>query len=232
MDLKRLISTFAYRIEPKPDGGYIAHATDPSVPPLEAPTRMELQQKIQQAILASLSTQFPGLKLPPEGKHIEMAFHIEHKPDGGFAIHSSDPNTPVIEAGSQQEIESHFLDKFLGFAGKHLMPELAQALAAQGNTGDIKVVVNRTAAITVNSHTLNLGSLKSSQLPTSTQLNQAGTTTLNGAPETQNADLGTIGGTVENAPITPEPSNFGKVLRFFIALLIIVAMLYFFLRYR
>jgi hypothetical protein len=229
MDLKRLISTFAYRIEPKPDGGFIAHATDPAVPPLEAATRLELQQKIQQTILTSLSTQFPGLKLPPEGKHIEMAFHIEHKPEGGFAIHSSDPNTPIIEAGSQQETESRFLEKFLGFAGKHLMPELAQALAAQGNTGDIKVVINRTAGFTVNSHTLNLGSLKSSQLPTS---NQAGTTTLNGAPETQTADLGTIGGTLENAPITPEPSNFGKVFRLVIALLIVGALLYFFLRYR
>jgi hypothetical protein len=232
MDLKRLISTFAYRIEPKPEGGFIAHATDPAVPPLEAATRLELQQKIQQTILTSLSTQFPGLKLPPEGKHIEMAFHIEHKPEGGFAIHSSDPNTPVIEAGSQQEIESRFLEKFLGFAGKHLMPELAQALAAQGNTGDVKIVVNHRIGFTVNSPTLNLGSLKSLQLPTSTQLNQAGTTTLNGAPETQTADLGTIGGTLENAPITPEPSNIGKVFRLVIALLIVGAMLYFILRYR
>ena len=39
MELKRLITHFTYRIEPKPEGGFIAHATDPTVPPLEAPTR-------------------------------------------------------------------------------------------------------------------------------------------------------------------------------------------------
>jgi hypothetical protein len=43
MELKRLISHFTYRIEPKPGGGFIAHPADPSVAPLEAPTREELQ---------------------------------------------------------------------------------------------------------------------------------------------------------------------------------------------
>ena len=34
MELKRLISHFTYRIEPKPGGGFIAHASDPAVAPL------------------------------------------------------------------------------------------------------------------------------------------------------------------------------------------------------
>src|SRR5205807_9887900 len=41
MEIKRLITHFTYRIEPKPEGGFIAHAADPSVPPLEASTREE-----------------------------------------------------------------------------------------------------------------------------------------------------------------------------------------------
>jgi len=48
MELKRLISHFTYRIEPKPGGGSIAHPADPSVAVLEAPTREELQKKIQE----------------------------------------------------------------------------------------------------------------------------------------------------------------------------------------
>jgi hypothetical protein len=32
MELKRLISHFTYRIEPKPEGGFIAHASEPGVP--------------------------------------------------------------------------------------------------------------------------------------------------------------------------------------------------------
>jgi hypothetical protein len=47
MELKSLITHFTYRIEPKPAGGFITHTTNPTVPPLEAPTREELQRKIQ-----------------------------------------------------------------------------------------------------------------------------------------------------------------------------------------
>ena len=50
MELKRLISHFTYRIEPKPGGGFMAHPSDPSVAPIEAPTREELQKKIQENI--------------------------------------------------------------------------------------------------------------------------------------------------------------------------------------
>ena len=64
MDLKRIISTFTYRIEPNPQGGFIAHANDPNLPPIEAPTREELQQKIQANISAALAREFPGLNLP------------------------------------------------------------------------------------------------------------------------------------------------------------------------
>jgi hypothetical protein len=224
MDLKRLITHFAYRIEPKPEGGFIAHATDPSVPPIEAPTRLELQQKIQQNIVSALSAEFPALKLALENKQTELNFHVERKPDGGFAIHSADPNVGVIEGASQAEVESHFLEKFLGFAGKHLMPEFSQALASQVNSGNIKVVVNRKTAITFNSgsHKMNLGT---SQNPT-----------LNGFAQPKDsitpADLGVLNGTLDNAPITPESSNVGKVFRLILALLIVGAMVYFFLRYR
>ena len=94
MELKRIITKFTYRIEPKPEGGFIAHASDPSLPPLEAPTRLELQQKIQANISAALAAEFPGLKLPAENQELKFNFHIEAKPGGGFIIHSHDPGAP------------------------------------------------------------------------------------------------------------------------------------------
>src|ERR1700757_3512804 len=103
MELKRLVNQFTSRIDPKPEGGFIAHASDPSVPPLEAPTREELQQKIQQNIFSALSAEFPGLKLPSTGSERQFAFHVESKPEGGFSIHSADPNAPVIHAATQDE---------------------------------------------------------------------------------------------------------------------------------
>src|SRR6266581_8806058 len=150
MELKRLITHFTYRIEPKPEGGFIAHATDPTVPPLEAPTREELQQKIQSNIATALAAEFPGLKLPLEHRELKYAFHIELKPGGGFAIHSADPDAKPIQGATHEEIEGHFAEKLIGFVGKHFMPELSQALAAQGNSGDIKVFVNRKTGASVN----------------------------------------------------------------------------------
>ncbi len=105
MELKRLIQHFTYRIEPKPEGGFIARATDPSVPPLEAPTREELQQKIQANIAAALATEFPGLKLPLNNKEVHLAFHIEHKPGGGFVLQSTDGSAPPIFGATHAEIE-------------------------------------------------------------------------------------------------------------------------------
>jgi hypothetical protein len=66
MELKQLIKSFCYRIEPNPAGGFIARPTDPSLPPIEAATREELQQKIQARASETLAAEFPGLKLPPE----------------------------------------------------------------------------------------------------------------------------------------------------------------------
>ncbi|HEV2385681.1 MAG TPA: hypothetical protein VGS20_00355 [Candidatus Acidoferrales bacterium] len=68
MDPRRRVSRFTYRIETKPEGGYIARPVDSNAATLEAPTREELDKKIQDTILAGLSTQFPGLKLPTENR--------------------------------------------------------------------------------------------------------------------------------------------------------------------
>jgi hypothetical protein len=230
MELKSLISHFTYRIESKPGGGFIAHPADPSVAPLEAPTREELQKKIQENILAALSAQFPGLKLPLENQDLQFAFHIERKPEGGFAIHSSDPSAGPIEVLTHHDMESRFAEKIIGFVGKHLTPELSQALAAHGNSGDIKVFVNGKTGVTVSpgSHTSNLG-LARNLIPTSL----SNTTTIIEAANAKPTDgiSGSLGGTISNTPIAPEGSNSGKVFRFLLLVLIAAALVYFFLHY-
>ena len=217
MELKSLITHFTYRIEPKPEGGFIAHTTDPTVPPLEAPTREELQRKIQANIAAGLASEFPGLKLPLENQQLKFAFHIERKPGGGFAIHSADPNAPPIEGATHEEIESHFAEKLIAFVGKHFMPELSRALAAQGS-GDIKVFVNRKTAFTVNA-----GSTTTQTDDVTREDAKLGDTKI------ANASLGSVGDAIDNSPITPETSSSWTIFRFLLALLIIAAMMYFFL---
>jgi hypothetical protein len=229
MELKRLISHFTYRIELKPGGGFIAHPADPSVAPLEAPTREELQKKIQENTLAGLSAQFPGLKLPLENQDLQFAFHIERKPEGGFVIHSSDPNAEPIEVLTHNDMESRFAEKIIGFVGKHLTPELSQALAAQGNSGDIKVFVNRKTGVTLNegSHTFSLGLGRNLNAPTSI----SNTTTIIEAANAKPTDdiSGRLGGTISNTPILPEASSSGKAFRFLLLVLVAGALVYFFL---
>lgn len=235
MDLKRLITHFTYRIEPRPEGGFIAHPTDPTVPPLEAPTLQELQRKIQANIAAGLAAEFPGLKLPLENQELKFAFHIERKPGGGLAIHSADPDAQPIEGATHEEIESPFAEKLIAFVGKHFMPELSQALAAQGNSGDIKVFVNRKTGFTVNagSHTLSLGGARGLPPAGSIQLDAAKIEDAKlGDAKTTNVSFGSVGDTVGNSPITPETSSSWTIFRFLLALLIIAALMYFFLYHR
>ncbi len=232
MELKRLISQFTYRIEPKPGGGFIAHPADPGVAPLEAPTREELQKKIQGNTLAGLSAQFPGLKLPLENQNLQFAFHIERKPEGGFVIHSSDPNAQPIEVLNHHDMESRFAEKIMGFLGKHLTPELSQALAAHGNSGEIKVFVNRKTGVTVNagSHTLSLGLARNLTAPASI----SNTTTISEATNAKptNGISDGLGGAISNTPIVPEGISSGKVFRFLLLVLVAWALVYFFLHYR
>ena len=63
MEIKRTISRVIYRIEPKPEGGFIARCGDPNVPPLEADTRFELEQQIKDKITSEVESQIPGLKI-------------------------------------------------------------------------------------------------------------------------------------------------------------------------
>jgi len=226
MDLKRLFAQVVYKIETKPEGGFIARATDPSVLPLEAPTREELQEKIQQKMLDVISDEFPGLKVPSGAKHTEMSFHIEHNPGGGYSIHSSDPNRPVIETANHKELESQFLEKVLGFAGNNLSPEMVKKLLAQVGSANVKVVVNRSVSFQTNSDVkgITFGTPKGASF----QSAATHTPQLTGASASSDQLIGTIG----NNPITPEPSNAGKVFGLLITLLILASMLYLYLHSR
>lgn len=231
MDLKRLVTQFAYHIEPKPEGGFVARASDPSIPPLEAPTREELQKKIQERIFAGLAQEFPGLKLSADGTQRQFAFHVERKPGGGFEIHSSDPNVEVIHAATEHDLQSHLLEKVLNLAGQRLMPELAKAIAPNGLSGDIKVVVNRKTAVTFNagSRGMTFALTKDSAQPGATQSSVQAAPLASAAPT---PDFTNLNPGDDASPIIPEPSNFGRVVRIALAAALVVAIVYFFVLHR
>lgn len=61
MEIKKTITHFAYKIEEKPGGGFIALPLDPANPPIEGATREELMQKIREKSTAELERELPEL---------------------------------------------------------------------------------------------------------------------------------------------------------------------------
>ena len=215
MELKRLITQFAYKIEPKAGGGFIAHASDPSVPPLEGATREELQHKIQAKIAAGLMVEFPGLKLALEKPEIKFDFHIEHMPGGGFAIHASDSSAKL---GSPKEgLESLIARKLMGAVGKHLSPEKLQDIAETNSPPAFKVFAAHSEA----SITPSRQELPSSTTPDAGYITTTGT---NATGNHQNSDA------IYASPIAPESSRWTSFL-FVLGLLLITALIYFVLHH-
>jgi len=110
------------------------------------------------------------------------------------------------------------------------MPELLQALAAQGNSGDIKVFVNRKtgASVHAGSQELSFGTTQGPPTDGSIQLDDTKIEDLKLVDaKTTSADFSSAA--LANSPITPETSSSWSIFRFLLALLIIAALMYFFL---
>jgi hypothetical protein len=222
MELKHIVQRYAYRIEEKPEGGFIARVTDPSVPPLEAPTREELQQKIQSKVVAELGAMVPALKRLEPGKQVSFSMHVDRKPGGGFSVHTDDPGTPEFNSASHEKMD-HYAEELLGFLDKHF-PQLSEQFASQVVGRELPIVVTETTTTTTKA-----ASLSRLFVPTT--------------PATANAAQGSIVGDatggasgmdpalLTNAPITPEASKSSAVLRFVVMLLIVAAVMYFYLHH-
>lgn len=228
MEIKKLLTQFVYRIEPKPEGGFIARPSDPSAPALEASTREELQRKIQANIASAISAEFPGLKLPIQNQQLNVSFHIEHKPDGSFDIHSSDPASASIQGASGDEVESQFAEKLLAMVGKHLAPEFSQGLGAQLGSGKVKVFVTKG--------TRNVSFKLDAWSSSAVQNSGSGQAAIPG--QVQNSESGSIVNNSssrinvsDNSPITPGGESSGVFMRFAIAALIVIAAMYAYLHF-
>jgi hypothetical protein len=217
VELKRIISTFTYRIEAKPEGGFVAHASDPNLPPLEAPTRQELQQKIQANIGAALAAEFPALNLPSGNKELKFDFHIEAKPGGGFTLHSSDPNSAPIEGASHEEMAHPLAEKLAGIVGSYLLPkELSEALAKQAGSGDVQVSVNRKVSFTTTGFP-------------KTAFNNTQDPQPSGTLQSQGADSQGLLNAADSSPLTGETRKSWPIVRFLLTLLVVFVLMYFFL---
>lgn len=223
VDLKRLITHVSYRIEEKPGGGFVAHPYDPDSPPLEAPTRLELNQLIQARNTEMLAKEFPGFK-PSQEEKDQLSFHIERRSDGGFTVHSNDLSGTSNEAGSHEELESHLAEKMLGFVAKRMADKLPPEMAAQLNSGDVRVTIKRMMTPT--------GKIISRDVvvsPSGPNALSTGNPALSSSDVTSSPSVGTITG---DSPITPETSRSWPLLRFLLAALVVFLFVYIFMHRR
>ena len=225
MEIKRTISRVIYRIEPKPEGGFIARCGDPNVPPLEAASRFELEQQIKAKITAEMESQFPGLKIPFDESETKF-ISLETKPDGGFTTQSGDSWLQSSEGGAKKAVEQWLTDKAVTLVEKNLPPELIEQLKHQQVDGKLKIAVTKVVTDTKFRLEYVFSTAKAGELfsrfLTGRQKNS-------GALEPSTPVSSSFSNTSldSNAPITPADSS--SFLRFLAAALIIIGVLFFFL---
>jgi hypothetical protein len=110
-------SVSCYRIERKPEGGYVARSADPAMPPIEAPTQAELSQKIQ---AAAVSSALASLKL--------LTNLAESGPEASIDKVAMQNIVITTKSGGTHTATPEEIKKFAGLLGKNF-PELSQAMA-------------------------------------------------------------------------------------------------------
>jgi hypothetical protein len=225
MEIKRTISRIAYRIEPKPEGGFIARCSDPTVPPLEAASRFELEQQIKTKITAEMESQFPGLKIPLDQSETKF-ISIETKPDGGFTAQPGDTTLPSSEGSAKNAVEQWLTDKAVTLVEKNLPPELVEQLKHQQIDGKLKIAVTKVGMETKARREYVLSSGNASQLlsrllkgPQKTSGTLEPSTPVSSSFSGTNLD--------SNSPITPVGGS--SFLRFLLAAVVLIGVLFFFL---
>lgn len=221
MEIKRTISRVIYRIEPKPEGGFIARCDDPTVPPLEAASRFELEQQIQDKITSEVESQIPGLKISLEKQFISL--DTKSSP---FTSQPGDTSSPSSEGGARKAVEQWLTDKAVTLVEDHLPPELVEQLKRQQLDGKLKIAVTKlgTEGKVRREYVISNGAAGEllSRFLKGRQKNS-------GALEPSTPVSSSFANTSldSNSPITPASSS--SFLRFLAAALVLIGTLFFFL---
>ena len=219
MELQRLIQRFAYRIEAKPEGGFMARASDPTAPTLEAATREELQQKIQEQVATALRESPNSVTFPVQTNRAKFQVHIDRKPGGGFTVRSEEQGTPQMDPATHQKLD-RLAERLLGFVDKNF-PQLSEGLA-KAVASNAKVSTDVESEVGSNS---NLEQVFLSTPPAKDVFSS------NSSGNPRFVDNNTsYPAALDNTPITPERSSLGSVMRFALVLLALAALVYFFVQ--
>ena len=90
---------FAVKIEPKPEGGFVAHSESPPFH-VEGATRDEVMGKVRDEIAKTAGPEIAAMLAGKLGTHTETHFKFSvNKNTGESLSEASTPSTPVIDTG-------------------------------------------------------------------------------------------------------------------------------------
>ena len=117
--------TYRWRIESKPEGGFIARADKPA-DTIEAATHEEIEAKIREKLAAMLGPDFSELDLTQPGPHVET--QVEKK--FSFSLGEPSPGTPpdAPAPAQRQDVSSGSIEP----VGGSLLPSLWKAAVLVG----------------------------------------------------------------------------------------------------
>ena len=127
MDLKKIQTQLKYRVEPSPDGGFIARPDDPSVPVIEGRTREEVQQKIRTQAFHNLAAEFPMLKGVLDD---QLEKTSDGKTSTTFIVRTNSGEKQVITSATPDQVRQ-FAKGMGALLGKNFA-DLAESIVLQG----------------------------------------------------------------------------------------------------
>jgi len=224
MDIANTVSRIAWRIERKPEGGYIARCSDTSVPPLEGATEAEVKEKVREQITAELAAKFPALKIDIS-KPLSKFASFDTKFD--LAVSKpGDPSAQTLEGGVKGAIEHWLTENAVAFVGSQLPPEVIEKLKAQAHEGKVNFTLTTTTrgsgSSQVSTKTISLGEGK--PLTFGPQDQAASGALQPSAPVSASFSNPQLD---SGSPITPVSSS-NSFLRFVLAALVVLGLIFLF----
>ena len=108
MDIKTTTTKFSYRIQPKPEGGFVGIPSDPAMETIEGSTKEEVEQKIQAKISDMIGAQLPtSLKLGGINVTVNHKLNFTTRTQSGPALCASrqtDTSQDIAQIGSSTPI--------------------------------------------------------------------------------------------------------------------------------
>jgi hypothetical protein len=111
MDVSSTSAKFSYRLQAKPEGGFVAIPSDPAMETVEGATKEEVEQKISEIIAAPLPT---TLKVGGINTSVRRKVNLAPRSESGSATGVDAPKGDLLNQNSAPIVPADYSRKMLG----------------------------------------------------------------------------------------------------------------------